>query len=72
MVRLMGNSQNKLDTVINSSQVELVSKSLVPLSTSPLSASEIAEVMETNLKTLQGDWPSWRVSRYLSDYRYLM
>ncbi|XP_062873422.1 amino acid transporter heavy chain SLC3A2 [Trichomycterus rosablanca] len=65
MVRQMGNSflaLNMSDTVLNSSLVELVSKSLLPLATYPLSASEIAEAMETNLKTLQGEWPSWRVN----------
>ncbi|MCJ8740225.1 hypothetical protein PDJAM_G00056420 [Pangasius djambal] len=52
---------NISESAINSSLVELVSWSLIPPSSHPLSASEIAEAIESKLKTLHGEWPSWRV-----------
>ncbi|KAM9468580.1 amino acid transporter heavy chain SLC3A2 [Clarias gariepinus] len=52
---------NISEPAINSSLVELVSRPLIPPSSHPLSASELAEAMESKLKTLQGEWPSWRV-----------
>lgn len=58
MVREISDSES----VVNSFQVELVSRSLIPPSSHPLSAPEIAEAMESKLKTLHGEWPSWRVS----------
>lgn len=50
-------------SAINSSLVTLVSRSLIPPSSHPLSTPEVAEAMESNLKILHGEWPSWRVSR---------
>ncbi|KAI5099083.1 4F2 cell-surface antigen heavy chain-like, partial [Silurus meridionalis] len=52
---------NASNSAINSSLVELVSRSLIPPSLNPLSAPEVAEVIESHLKTLHGEWPSWRV-----------
>lgn len=56
---------NISESAINSSLVRLVSRSLIPPSTHLLSAPEVAEAMESKLKTLPVEWPSWRVSRYL-------
>lgn len=55
---------NVSDSAINSSVVTLVSRSLIPPSTHPLSTPEVAEAMESRLKTLHGEWPSWSVSTY--------
>ncbi|XP_047676701.1 4F2 cell-surface antigen heavy chain [Tachysurus fulvidraco] len=52
---------NISESAINSSTFELVSKFLIPPSSHPLSASEIAEEMESMLKNLHGERPSWRV-----------
>lgn len=67
MVREISDSVglNVSESAINTSLVDLVSRSLIPPSSHPLSAPDIAEAMESNLKTLHGEWPSWTVSRYL-------
>uniref|UniRef100_W5LM91 Si:dkey-202g17.3 n=1 Tax=Astyanax mexicanus TaxID=7994 RepID=W5LM91_ASTMX len=57
---------NMSKPTVNSSLVDLVLKSLLPQSSSPLSAAELTEVMETTLKTLQGEWPSWTVDGRVS------
>lgn len=66
MVRQISDSvpeSNISESAINSSLVALVSRSLIPPSSHPLSIPEVAEAMESKLKTLHGEWPSWRVSR---------
>lgn len=57
---------NMSKPTVNSSLVDLVLKSLLPQSSHPLSAAELTEVMETTLKTLQGEWPSWTVDGRVS------
>ncbi|KAI4882420.1 hypothetical protein NFI96_021740 [Prochilodus magdalenae] len=69
MVKKIGNSISSLNTsslAVNSSLVDLVSKSLLPSNSHKLSAAELIEAMETKLQTLQGEWPSWTVSGHLS------
>ncbi|KAL7849021.1 hypothetical protein SRHO_G00206440 [Serrasalmus rhombeus] len=66
MVKQTGDSSSPLNTsrlTVNSSLVDLVSKSLLPSSFHQLSAAELAKAMESRLKTLQGEWPSWTVDR---------
>ncbi|KAL6471326.1 hypothetical protein MHYP_G00199760 [Metynnis hypsauchen] len=62
MVKQTGDSSSPLNAsrlTVNSSMVDLVSKSLLPSSFHQLSAAELAKAMESRLKTLQGEWPSW-------------
>ncbi|KAL7832034.1 hypothetical protein AOLI_G00295820 [Acnodon oligacanthus] len=66
MVKQTGDSSSPLNAsrlTVNSSLVDLVSKSLLPSSFHQLSAAELAEAMESRLKTLQGERPSWTVDR---------
>ncbi|XP_066533064.1 4F2 cell-surface antigen heavy chain [Hoplias malabaricus] len=48
---------------VNSSLVDLFSESLLPSSSHLLSATELAEAVESKLKTLQNVWTSWTVDR---------
>lgn len=48
-----------MSNLVNGSLVTMVTKSLIPPSHHPLSASEVAEAIEASLEMSQGDWPSW-------------
>ncbi|XP_058270306.1 4F2 cell-surface antigen heavy chain [Hemibagrus wyckioides] len=71
MVREISDSVSGLnisESAVNSSMAELVSRSLIPPSSHPLSASEVAEAIEAMLKTLHGERPSWRVDGPIAWY----
>ncbi|XP_072547852.1 amino acid transporter heavy chain SLC3A2 [Salminus brasiliensis] len=64
LVKESGDSSPALNMskpTVNSSLVDLALKPLLPQSSHTLSAAELADVMETRLKTLQEEWPSWTV-----------
>lgn len=49
-------------SAVNRSLVKLESRSLIPPSSHPLSAREVAKAMASTLKTLYGEWQGWGVS----------